>query len=175
MSPADVPPGAANRAVLTRAASSRTCATERVGRIARRTKIATANSTTIPSTPLSEIEGMESPLSNPCSKDHVTNVTDYPARLRITERSIVDKSFGHTRWPRPSSYLPRRIPVRHVDMKVRIASDLEKRDLTIVRQRTLGLEAPDGRFQCLNVSRPGVGEECVPAGDRHTSTPATVL
>jgi hypothetical protein len=36
-------------------------------------------------------------------------------------------------------------------MKVRVASDLEKRDLTIVRQRTLGLEAPDGRFQCLNV------------------------
>jgi hypothetical protein len=60
-------------------------------------------------------------------------------------------------------------------MKVRVASDLEKRDLTIVRQRTLGLEAPDGRFQCLNVSCPGVGEECVSAGDRHTSTPATVF
>jgi hypothetical protein len=60
-------------------------------------------------------------------------------------------------------------------MKVRVASDLEKRDLTIVRQQTLRLETPDGRFQCFNVSRPGVGEECVPAGDRHTSAPATVF
>jgi len=90
MSPADLPPGAANRAVLTRAASSRTCATEPGGRVARPINIATADSTTIPtSTSPSVIEGMESPLLS----------VELPDRQRGRTRGSTQRIADGDIWP----------------------------------------------------------------------------
>ena len=83
------------------------------------------------------------PESNPFGKDHIPNLPEYLARRRIAERSIVNKPFTQTGWPRPSCHGRGLVLVSHVDMKMPIAADLEKYDLTVVRKRSLCRESSD--------------------------------
>ena len=81
------------------------------------------------------------PSISPIGKDHVPNVPGYVAWPRGAESSIVDKPFRQTRRSIPSSCRRRRVLVRHVDMKVTVACDLEKCHLTVVRKWSVQRES----------------------------------
>jgi hypothetical protein len=93
-------------------------------------------------------------------------VPNYLAQLHIAERSVMDKSVGHTGWPSPPIRGHRYVLMRHVDMKMSVTDNLEKYDLAFVRLRPLCLEPCDGRFQSLDICPPGPGEKFVFRRDR---------
>ena len=105
-------------------------------------------------------------LSDPFRKDHIVNVTNDPARRRIAEGSIVDKSLRHARRPGPPSHRRRLVLMRHVDVKAIVGCDLEKRHATGIRQRPVCRESSNGGFQRLDICRPGAGEKPVRGLDR---------
>jgi hypothetical protein len=110
----------------------------------------------------------------PCGKDHVANVTNDPARRRIVEYSVVNKAFSQTPWSCPSPHRPRQIPMRHVDMKVSVAADLEQHHVTVVRKWSVSRESSYGRLQRLNVCLPAASEKRVLRGDRPRSSTTIV-
>jgi hypothetical protein len=87
------------------------------------------------------MNGDAAPSINPIGKDHVPNVPGYVAWPRGAESSIVDKPFWQTRRSIPSSCRRRLVLVRHVDMKVTVAWDLEKCHLTVVRKWSIQRES----------------------------------
>ena len=113
--------------------------------------------------------------SDPGGTDHVTNMPHHLLLRCITECSAVHKSIGNTPWSCPSTHHLGRVPVSHVDMEVLIAGDLEKHDFAVVLQMPVGFEAPNGRFQGLNLRRPGIAEKSVSDRDRRRASAAAVL
>src|SRR5687767_2292948 len=69
----------------------------------------------------------------------------------------------------------RRVPMRHVAVKVLVATDLEQHNLAVVRHAPIGLEAANGRFQILDIRRPRVTEKSVSGRDHHRPAAATVV
>jgi hypothetical protein len=57
--------------------------------------------------------------------------------------------------------------MRHVDVEVSIARDLETHHFAGVRQILIDPEAVDGAFQGLNIRRPRIAEQLMSCRDRH--------
>jgi hypothetical protein len=99
--------------------------------------------------------------SHPCRTNHFANLAKHVVLGRTAESSVVDEPIRHLARSGPSTGGLRRVPMRHVAMKVLVANDLEKHDLAVVRSVPIGLEAANGPFQVLNVRRPRITEKSV--------------